>query len=757
MRVILLKLLTDFRLAKGKLLLLLLAASLSGWGISSVVYSYFMTERDFEENFVQTYPADMAITIEDYSEEIEEKLLADENVIDTERREAIVARIKDRQDNWIPMLLFAVDDLDNMRYDQFKISERHNKEPGKILIEQNAYYYLSQDQDSIEIQFQGEENPITWKLDGKVHDARLAPARMEGLVYAFSTSIEQIEPYLPEGRRRLLIKTNVSTDRALLQDVYERLYVITEQSGGHIAGVDIPVPGEHIHQGVVDGIAFLQQSGGAILSVMGIILLSLILLTWVFPQVSDIGVMKAIGASTRNVLFSYLIILFIIVFIGLMVGMPLGYKTASLYNGVVAFFQNFEVVQTMLPFHIHVSVVLIGMIIPLLFGIFPLIRGAKTSVNDAMNRTFYTPHKGFFHISQRLISNSRLKYGLNNLLRHGQRTMLTVLLIAVGLALFFTASNVEYSIRTDLFEFAKTARYEVGVTLPSEMEKADISFLEKLELVEQILPMKVSRITYIPPNIGYPELSIVRVLSPGIEIDGSYVQRGRIDKNCKKCIYVSNEVMRQAFEEVEIGENIELTYYPSGEIRTFIFSGVVKDMVTISSPFFIYDEEATRSFNSLAFELRPGLTDQEKFEASNTIDDVFIENGINLRGRWSVKERILAIMNHLDPTFLIIKVTGIFTIVLGLIGLIIVLNLTIQERTREIGILKSIGTPFRKISSLLNQEFLFISLLSIIVGGVLAIPLATALIDLIAETIIRHPVPFRSNYSIMLFSIAIVF
>lgn len=67
MKVILWKLLSDFRLAKGQLLLLLLAASLSGWGISSVVYSYFMTERDFEENFVQTYPADMAVTIDNYT------------------------------------------------------------------------------------------------------------------------------------------------------------------------------------------------------------------------------------------------------------------------------------------------------------------------------------------------------------------------------------------------------------------------------------------------------------------------------------------------------------------------------------------------------------------------------------------------------------------------------------------------------------------------------------------------------------------
>jgi putative ABC transport system permease protein len=115
-----------------------------------------------------------------------------------------------------------------------------------------------------------------------------------------------------------------------------------------------------------------------------------------------------------------------------------------------------------------------------------------------------------------------------------------------------------------------------------------------------------------------------------------------------------------------------------------------------------------------------------------------------------------AIMNHLDPTFLIIKIMGLFTIVLGLFGLILVLNLTIQERTREIGIMKSIGSSYRKISGMLNQEFILISLFAILFGGLLAIPVAKALIDVIAETIVRHPVPFRNDFYIIISAIAVV-
>ena len=218
---------------------------------------------------------------------------------------------------------------------------------------------------------------------------------------------------------------------------------------------------------------------------------------------------------------------------------------------------------------------------------------------------------------------------------------------------------------------------------------------------------------------------------------------------------MSNEVMRLQYEGIELGETIELTY-TSGEKVTYIFSGVIRDLVTISSPFFIYDDEAVKEFNALAFQLKSGLTVKEIFDVSNSIDDAFMDNDINLRSRVSVKERMAAIMNHLGPTFLIIKIMGVFTIVLGLVGLIIVLNLTIQERTREIGIMKSIGSPYRKISALFKLEFIWISLLAIIIGGLIAMPVATALIDVIAETVIRHPVQFRNDFYIISATIATV-
>lgn len=745
MGVIFWKLIKDFRASLGKLALLLLGAALSSWGISSMVYGYFMTERDFQENFEQTFPADLSITVDNYTEDLPVKLLEDEHVIDIERREMITARIRSSRNNWMPVVIWGIEDLEQMRYDQIDLLNVNKG--GHFFVEKDAWIYLNSDQPSAELLFNGHSDIVTWDLDGKVHDARQAPARMEGVVYAYTSSIQKLEPYLKQGRRRLLIKTDVSSDSEALEDTAERLKKIAAEAGSSIVGTNIPTPGEHIHQGIIDGISFLQISGGVTLSLMGIILMSLILLTWIFPQLRDIGVMKALGASTKNIFKSYIAVLICIVLVGLLIGMIPGYQVGFLYSKAVAFFQNFEPVTSPLPLYIHGIVLFAGLLIPLIIGIEPVLKVSKTSVNEAMNKTFYSAQAGVLRSIQRLLSSSLSKYGLNNLFRHTGRTVLTILLLAVGIGLFMTTTNMEYSLRANLKTFAKTSRYEILLRLPAATEKSALSFLEELPYVEQYTGSNAEMVTYLPPTSGNPEQVVMRTFSPDVIIESTHASRGKIDPSCAKCVYVTGEEMSVQFEQVPLDEVVDITT-SSGKVETFIFSGVIQDIVLMGTPFFRYDAEATKSFDGVLIDVN--LEDaSEVLDASNRIDDLFIENGINILRRSSIQRRMAGIIGHLNPTFLIIKAMGIFTIILGLFGLIIVLNLAIEERTREIGIMKSLGSPFWKISALFNFEFLFISILASIVGSLLAIPTAIALIDIVAETIIGHSVMLRSDFRLM--------
>jgi len=757
MKVILIKLLRDFRRAKLKLMLMILAAGLSSWGISSMLYSYVLTNRDFEENFIETNSADMALTIENFTPGLEKILLEVENIDDLEIRQVITGRVRDNRGSWMPLTLFIVDDIGDIRYDKFTILDKANRTDGKVLIEQNAFFFLNALQDSLQIQFQASDSIVNWKLNGKVHDARLAPARMEGVVYGYSTSEDLVESFIPVNRKRILLKTTVSDDKEALEQLFEELKQVINSNEAKIVSYTIPEPGKHIHQGVVDGIAFLQEGGGISLAIMGTILLSLILLTWIFPQITEIGVMKSLGANSTELLKSYLAVLILIILIGICIGLPVGYITSMSYSRFIAYFQNFIPVTRVLPLQYHLLVFLLTLTIPILFGAYPLIKSVNASAIDAMTKTFYSPLSSVLQLSKSSLRNPYFTYGLNNLLRHTTRTICTVALIGLGITLYFTSTSVEYSIREDMDDYVKKAFYEIGIILPEKLSSNKLSFFDSMDVIQSVGLMNVVRANYLPYNESYSKTVLMRKLTNNVIIPESHFLRGTLAKSsCETCIYVSGEEMRKDFQETEIGDWFEIKY-SDGRSQSFKLAGVIKDQAAIPAGFFVYDTISNQSiFNGIAVELGENLSEDDIFRVSNQIDDQFLDRGISLRSRISVTQRADSILNHLDPTFLIIKLMGLFTVVLGLMGLFIVLNLTIEERTRDIGIIKALGAPFRKISRIFILEFLSISLVAILIGAFVSIPIAKKLISTLSGTVIGHPVLFQQHWIVMMISVLIL-
>lgn len=241
------------------------------------------------------------------------------------------------------VIVFGIEDLDNQLLDKVKVINQVEL-PKSILIEQNANDFLEYTSDSVVLQFPPYTSTVQVAKGGIVHDARMPPAQMEQVVYAYTT-LDAMDSLLPSGKARYLIKVkNRDVTKASLEYESNVLTALIEKHGGTVTEVSIPDPGEHMHQPIIDGISFLQKSFGVILVVLGITLLSLILLTWLYPQLIQVGIMKALGASTSQINRGYYSVLSLIILLGLMIGIPLGFKSAALFNRFIALLQNFQVV-----------------------------------------------------------------------------------------------------------------------------------------------------------------------------------------------------------------------------------------------------------------------------------------------------------------------------------------------------------------------------------------------------------------------------
>ncbi|MBL7846229.1 MAG: ABC transporter permease [Cyclobacteriaceae bacterium] len=753
MRAIIKKLLREFWVAKGKFILCVLAAAVSGWGISSVTYSYLMTERDFHENFDATVPAHFSITVDGYTEAVKERIARHESVETVERREMLGGRIKNNKDVWMSLVVFGVEDLNALKLDQFKITDRIASEKHFILIEQNATDFLEYASDTAVLQFPGSTETVKVAKGGVVHDARMAPAQMEQVVYSY-TLITELDSLLPAGKARLLIKTrNTEATREAYQEVANRITELVKAQGASVTEVVIPNPGEHMHQPIIDGIAFLQKSFGAILTILGITLLSLILLTWLLPQLIQVGVIKALGASTRQIYVGYLIVLLLIIAVGLSIGLPLGFKSAALFNKFIAFLQNFTVIDEPFPIYTHGLVMLTASVLPFLFGMMHIRRIARITVREALSTTFHSSSSGLIKYFQTIIHTAKLRYGMSNLFRSGIRTALLVALLSAGIALFFTGSNLSYSFRTDFESYYRASRYAITIGM-TDTTSNRLAFLNQLPSVESVAYLRTLRRSYTVPLTNKIKSTTIKQYPPDYDMNPSLVTEGRIDKTCADCIFIHPAMRAAEFGSIQFGDTISVTD-KEGNVTKYRYSGVIRDMGGAhgGGSMYRFMTEQNKAFGQVAIRLKAGVPIPG---ALLEIEKALGENNIKYSGISNVETLLEGAFNHFKPTYYLVQGLGLFTVTVAFLGMLIVLNLTIQERTLEIGIMKALGSSSKDIANLLQMEFTMITSVSILLGFALSIFFTGTLCELYGEMVRGQRIPPLNNYTVILITISLL-
>jgi putative ABC transport system permease protein len=735
MKAIVINLLKSFLLSKGKLFLCIAAAVLSTWGISTVFYSYFLTTRDFEENFAKTNPADIILTLSDPTDSLINAIGSLSTVSQMERRETITGRVRNVNGNWMSLVLFASDSLENTRISKFELAETFGKIRSGIFIERNGTSFLDSQADSIIIQFPGfDATTIAWS--GNVYDPGQAPSQMEQTLYGY-TSIKNIFQFKANNAKRFLITTKKPHLNEFELRIIANEIVIMATKSKTKAVFTIPPPGQHPHQGIVDGISFLQKSFGMILSMLGVVLLSLIIITWLYPQIVNIGIMKAIGASTPMIFKAYVLVLTSILFIGLAIGLPFGYKSAELYNKAIAFIQNFNPITDGLPLQLHLFVSLPALLVPMVFAIIPLTKAVRTTVHDALNHIFYTPYQAVFRMTQTSLNNVVWKYSVNNLFRSNQRTSLMMLLLIVGVALFTTGSNLRYSLKKDFASYANDSGYEVTITLKDSSTRP-LDFLKKLSFVDALTYVNIKGVRFKVGTQSFDENSSLRTMSPDYEFNGERISEGTYKRECGDCIYISQRY-RSDFEKLSFGDTVELQL--GNSVRSFIYSGIVKDIM--HPGFYRFGSEQNYSFLEVAVKLKRGVS---SVEAVKEIDDALLEHDIDVRSVSEETTRLTALENHLRPMYLVVQVMGGVTIAIAVIGLMIVLNLALQERAREIGIMKALGANIKSIVNTYHREYLILSTTSIVIGLFVAYLFTVAICNLFGVMVINAPVPPLNDF-----------
>lgn len=741
MKAILKKLRKDIGRTKGQAALSLLAIIITICGVSTVYYGYWMTERDFSVNFDQCQPAHMHLAVDTSKISVIDTLVHLSEIKAIERRESFMGRVRDRDGDWMPILIFAVADFTQLKVNTFILEGGDWPSRGDFAIERKSSGFLG-DGKEIEIQLPGKDLQ-RFTIASYTHDPRLPSARMDRIVYGYVTldTYHSLRPDRSQANYLLRLK-----DKQPSQSDLERLAQEIQTKG---MAAEIPPLGEHPHQNVIDAVAVLQLGLGVILSILGITLLSLILLLWMLPQVREVALMKAIGASTRDVRKAYLILLLMAGLIGIVLGLPLGYLGGRFFSRFIAFTQNFDPVDRPLSSMLHLPIALSCLCIPLLIGWRPISRAISTSSIQGM-RSIFTglPKKGLFAL-QWLFRSIIFRYSLNSLLKNGARLVFSVILLVLGLALFFVGSNLQYSLHQDTQQYFAASTYQLNIGV-DQADPELLSAVDKLSNVAKVWAIAQEQL-YLEASPEIQGKAIRLQLIPrDHSFDPNYWIEEEGDRSCIDCVWI-NQGLAHELGDPKLGQVLKAKD-KNGKMRSMELRGVLKELAVGPTMYTYAGEGGIPSTRALWVQVR----NREPDTIAQT--QAAIEALLGKRLLWSTNsgQSLEMLRAHLQPTFLIIKAIGGLTIGMGLLGLALLININIQERQKEIGMLKALGSGSGKISRLLLQEIALLNGLGILLAIPLAYFISVEMGKLLGGTLLHIAIPFRADWIMMCLSIALL-
>jgi putative ABC transport system permease protein len=471
----------DFWRERARTVLVVLAIALGISAFAAVLASYAILTRELDSDYLATNPASAVIRLDSIDDDLVKAILQNPDVSDAEPRRRIRGQLNSGQAQR-NLVLFVVHDYGNIRVSKL-VPQRGAWPPsiGEILIERDAFQVAkAKIGDAVTVKTaNGVAQPLV--VSGSVHDVGQAQARMENIVYGYINlaTLVQLgeEPKFDE--LNILVAQN-RFDENHVKRVVADVEALIKTRGHKVRRIDIPKPGKHPHSDLTGSLLLAMSSFGLFVLVLSGIIVINLLTAMMAAQVRQIGVMKAIGGTRRQIAGIYFGQALFLGIAAVIISLPLGIIGSRALCRYMAVFLNFDINSFAVPLWVYLLVALVGIAAPLIAAAYPVWRGTATPVRAALSS---------FGVGQSTFGTSRLDraltrigswssfvaFSIRNSFRRRARLVLTLMTLAAAGLFFLSALNIRASLihTFDRMFAAKKVELTASLTNPEEIEKVE--------------------------------------------------------------------------------------------------------------------------------------------------------------------------------------------------------------------------------------------------------------------------------------------
>lgn len=659
-----------------------------------------------------------------------------------EGRGVVHARLQVAGEDWRNLDLIAVPDYAGVQVDRFFPQAGAWPPPdGAVLLERSSLAYLGRRiGDRLSVESPGGA-ALQLPVAGTAHDLNYPSAVASGLLHGY-ISFDTFRRLTGEfDFTEIHVRTAGLRDLAAIERTAGAVRAELERRGARVLATVVPPPGRFWADDQIAATVLLLDTLAVLAFLMSGFLVANIVSALIARQVRVIGVMKAVGASPRQVVGVYLGLVLAYGLLALLVGVPAGAAGALGIVESTRAVLNFDPPGFLFSPSVLGLQVATALLVALVAALRPVIRAGRLTVREAITPEADTARGGgrfrLLAIPARLAARNAFR-------RRGRLALTLAALLLGGLA-FVSVLTVRSSLDSTLDQAAAARGYDVQLVLGTAHPRADVERLAATTPgardVESWARAGAYRVRADGSTGGTIQVVAApagsRLLRPPL-LAGRWLAAGDV-----RTVVVNSDVVH---DEPGLAPGARLVLRFGGQDTDWLVVGVARGLLggpiaytqrdqveaVLGSAGFTDNVEVIGSEHSAAAESRLARALTTRFTGAGYAID-----GVDTTAQW---RDFLAADYSIATNFLL----GMACLLAAVGGLTLMgtMGINVIERTREIGVMRAIGASDRTVQALVVGEGLVVAGAGWLLAAPLS-PLAGRLLsDAFGQAFLHVPLTF---------------
>jgi putative ABC transport system permease protein len=586
------------------------------------------------------------------------------------------------------------------------------------------------------------------KLAGYIHDVTGNPFNLTREVDAYVTP-ETME-WLGGSRYYDALMVSVSenqTDQAHVTEVAQSVADRVKHAGAEVYFVSVYQPGHHYAYAITKGAFFVL----GILSYLTVFLSAFLIINTITAlmtqQTRQIGIMKAVGGSTSQMVVLYAVLILGFGVGALAIAVPLANVAAKNIAGGIAAYFNFYPAPYVGYKSTLLQQVFVALVIPMLAAVLPIYNSVHMTVREAISDYGISSRakpKDKSVSKAALFIPRPMRLSIRNAFRRRMRLTLTLFTLVLAGAIFISVYNLWASLDKNIqaaqgyfladinLGFNRYYRYDVVAPIAESVPGVTSAegwafYVGTLMMNEDDVGTQVQLIA--PPSdstLINATIAAGRWLTPG-------------DENA---IVIGNHLLK-VYPDIKVGDWLNITIDDKETewrvVGVFTFTG------NLSTPWLYVNYEYLSRLMGQPEQVYSLRILTEKHDAvsqrniSKQMVTVFESHGIQVSEPELSTEWYQSQKSNTDLLVYFLLVMAVLIAIVGGLGLMGTMSINVLERTREIGVMRAIGASNGDIQRIVIAEGLLIGFISWGIGILLSIPITGVLCYGVGVAVLSAP------------------